>query len=158
MFSTIPCSGRCERTWDLDVSRHPDTFRVTVLQDTGRHISSSNVQVTGQIESRSAHLEREALCDIGVPSLLFALPVATCFYQRVQTAYWRGSPGDGIAPRPPGPRQSLVFYTSQCSAIALGERECVVYWCSFSNPQSSTFTALGTPAGPRATRPATGRL
>ena len=28
----------------------------------------------------------------------------------------RGSPGDGLAPRPPGPHQSLVFYTSQCSA------------------------------------------
>ena len=127
MFSTIPCSGRCERTWDLDVSRHPDTFRVTVLQDTGRHISSSNVQVTGQIESRSAHLEREALCDIGVPSLLFALPVATCFYQRVQTAYWRGSPGDGIAPRPPGPRQSLVFsYYRMCSLTDRASDECNV--------------------------------
>jgi hypothetical protein len=32
----------------------------------------------------------------------------------------RGSPGDGLAPRPPGPHQSLVFYTSQCSAVALG--------------------------------------
>ena len=25
-----------------------------------------------------------------------------------------------LAPRPPGPHQSLVFYTSQCSAVALG--------------------------------------
>ena len=41
----------------------------------------------------------------------------------------RGRPGDGLAPpRPPGPHQSLVFYTSQCSAVALGECMCVVYW------------------------------
>jgi len=29
-----------------------------------------------------------------------------------------------LAPRPPGPHQSLVFYTSQCSAVALGESVC----------------------------------
>ena len=68
------------------------------------------------------------------------------------------APGDWPTPRPPAPHQRLVFYTSQCSAVALGERVCVVYWYSFSNPQSSTFIALGTPAGPRATRPATCRL
>ena len=39
----------------------------------------------------------------------------------------RGSPADGLAPRPPGPHQSLVFYTSQCSAVALGERVCVLF-------------------------------
>jgi len=37
----------------------------------------------------------------------------------------RGSPGDGLAPCPPGPHQRLVFYTSQCSTVALGERESV---------------------------------
>ena len=46
---------------------------------------------------------------------------------RVESRPRKGSPGHWLAPRPPGPHQRLVFYISQCSAVALGEGECVLF-------------------------------
>ena len=115
--------------------QHRATFRVDNLVPIGQKVATRGDVLRGHLLMICAAIPRYTAAAarehrrVLVPLLL--TPITPVPRAR------RGSPGDGLAPRPPGPHQSLAFYTSQCSAIALGVCVCAVYWCRASAKSSA---------------------